>query len=453
MTKTRAGAPSDARSQWQAGLMSNPTDDDVRIPRRLDGLAALTLFTGLLEATHLTAPADLAAAAAEHARRAGADDVALYLVDHEHRHLVPVPPFPDDGARATGESAIDGTVVGRCFASSTILQLPAKEPEQRRLWLPLLDGIERLGVLSLTFPAAPGGVAEADVAVWERYAHLIAQLVVSKGAYGDVFELVRRRRPMSLGGELQWAQLPPLTFASHELVVAAMLEPCYDDGGDAFDYAVNETTSHFAIIDAVGHGLAASGTASFALAAYRQARRAGRDLAGTYAVMDAALAELYGGERYATAVLAELDWRTGALSWVSAGHPEPLLMRDGRRVKSLAVPPATPLGMPFVTGPVEVQHEQLQPGDSVLLFTDGLPEARQPDGSFLGVGRLAEFLERASAAGYAAPETLRRLRLAVLQHQDGVLQDDASALLVQWRGGGERALLPQTVESDSPPAP
>jgi hypothetical protein len=418
-------------------------------PGALGAEAALSLLTGLLASTHLTSPSSLGAAVLEHAGRAGATDVALYLVDHEHRHLVPWAPAPGAGHPAPAEAAIEGTVPGRCFATSSMLQLPAEGAGQRRLWVPLLDGVERLGVLGVTVAAGDAGVPEADVAVWERFGHLVAQLVVSKSAYGDVFDRLRRRRPMSLAGELQWAQLPPITSASPGLLVAAMLEPCYDAGGDAYDYAVNDPIAHFAILDAVGHGLAASGTASFALAAYRQARRTGQGLAETYAVMDAALGELYDGERYATAVLAELDVSTGELAWVSAGHPEPLLLRGGKLVKTLAVAPATPLGMPFLAGPVEVGRVQLQPGDSVLLFTDGLPEARQPDGAFLGLERLAEFLERASAAGYAAPETLRRLRQAVLQHQDGVLQDDATALLVEWRRGGERELLPQTVEEES----
>jgi len=161
--------------------------------------------------------------------------------------------------------------------------------------------------------------------------------------------------------------------------------------------------------------------------------------------VDASLTSEFGGERYATALLAELDTATGTFTWVNAGHPEPLLLRAGRLVKTLEVEPATPLGIPFGAGPLAIGREQLEPGDRLLLHTDGLPEARLPDGGFFTVQRLADFVERESGAGHSAPETLRRLRRAVLEYQDGKLQDDATAVLLEWRGQGQRLLLPATV--------
>ena len=430
------------------------------------------MFLGLLGQTHLSPPAELAAAVAENAATAGGTDVVLYLVNHEHRDLVPVPPGPAHGnsvlgwdgqgapdadrcgegadesihaaARAAEPAPVQGTVPGRCFTASEILDTQA-EGGRRKLWLPLLDGTERVGVMTVTIDGGADAADERDVVVWERYGHLAAQLVVGKSAYGDVFEHVRRSRPMTLAAELQSALLPPITFASRGFVLAAMREPAYEGGGDAYDYAVNADVTHLAIFDAMGHGLAASGTAAYALSAYRQARHIVETLPETYAVVDTALGEQFGGERFATAVMAQLHLATGTLTWVSAGHPEPLLLRGGRLVKTLSVTAATPLGMTFSAGEVQVGTEQLEPGDRVLLYTDGLPEARQPDGSFFGVDRLGDFVERAAQDGYPAPETLRRLRLAVLQHQHGALQDDATALLVEWRGGSEHALLPQTV--------
>jgi serine phosphatase RsbU (regulator of sigma subunit) len=398
---------------------------------------ALHLLTQLLAATHLTPPARLASVVAECAAEAGAHDPVLLLVDLEERRLVPVP-----GAAGGFDEPldVDGTVPGRCFVGTRVLQASA-DGDRLRLWLPVLDGTERLGVLGVVLDEP---VDDAAVAVWERYSHLVAQLVVSKSAYGDELTSVRRSRPLSLSAELQAALLPPLTFAAPGLVITAVVEPRYSGGGDAVDYAVNERTAHLAILDAVGHGLAAAQTAGLAVAAYRQARRRGSGLVDTYTAVDAVLADRHEGERYATAVLAEIDLASGRLTWVSAGHPEPLLLRDGRLVKALSVAPATPLGMPFSAGEVEVGTEQLEPGDRVLLYTDGLPEARQPDGDFFGVDRLAEFIERAGAAGYPAPETMRRLRHAVLQHQDGELQDDATALLVEWHRG-TAPLLPDTL--------
>lgn len=86
-----------------------------------------------------------------------------------------------------------------------------------------------------------------------------------------------------------------------------------------------------------------------------------------------------------------------------------------------------------------------RPADRVLLYTDGVIEARTPDGEFFTTERLADFLRRQDASGLPVPETLRRLRLAVLAHQRRQLQDDATILLVEWRKGSEQNMLPQII--------
>lgn len=407
--------------------------------------AAAGLFDGFLRRTHLCRPSQLADVVVEEVGQAlGASDVVLYLANYEQAALVPV---PSKRSPERAEQGIETTMPGRAFATTTILDAAAELPGRRRLWVPILDGTDRMGTLELTVDADDDGgtVAPKLVEIIERYAHAVAQAILSKGLYGDAFEFVRRSRPMSLGAELLWSMLPPLTYATDGLVVSAMLEPPYANGGDAFDYAVNNQIAHFTVLDGMGHGLVAAGVSTFALAAYRHSRRTGLGLAETYATMDAAVAEQF-GDRFVTAVLAQLDLSTGTFRWVSAGHPPPLLIRQGRVVKVLVAAPATPLGAPSSPEPVTVSEESLEPGDVVLLYTDGLTEARQPDGAFLTLEGLAGFVQREATAERSAPEMLRRFRRGILAHQQGVLHDDATALLIEWRRGGEDRLLPQTVK-------
>jgi hypothetical protein len=400
---------------------------------------AAGLMAGVLRRTHLSAPDDLAGVVDDEAREVGARQVDISLIDYEAASLRPLPRSADDVREVI---PVVGTLAGKAYSSTTVLYSTEAGGELCRLWLPLLDGTERLGVMGVTL-ACEEPVPD-EIALWERYAHLVATLIATKGAYGDVFERVRRTRPKTIAAELIWELTPPMVFATDNVVVAGMLEPSYDNGGDALDYSLDDGVLHLAIFDAMGHGLAAAALATFALSAYRHGRRRDFDLAETYRTMDAAIGQQFPGEGFATGVIAQLDVASGDLSWLSAGHPPPVVIRDDRRTRVLDARPGTPLGVPGGAAP-DVGREALQPGDLLLLHSDGLTEARTENGSRLGQQGLRQFVEREAAASEVAPETLRRLRHAILSAGSGPLEDDATALLVQWRSGGEQQLLPPTV--------
>jgi len=397
------------------------------------------LLEELLRRTHLSAPSDIARVVTEQAERSiRARDGAVYLVDYEQQLLVPLPGNADP---SRDPLPVAGTVPGEAFGTTSIIDTAAEREGERRLWLPLLDGTERLGVLGLSF--AENDVNERLIEACERYAHAVAMLIVTKQQYGDAFETARRRQPMTIASELAWSLAPPLVFATDDLSLAAVLEPCYDNGGDAFDYAVNERMLHVGIFDAMGHGLAAAGVAAFALSAYRHSRRSGLDLVATHAAMDEAVGRQFPGDRFVTAAIAQLDLDTGQLSWIGAGHPPPFLIREGR-ARSLELSSVPPLGVDLPAKPT-VATETLAPGDLLLFYTDGLVDARSPDGEPFTTEAVGRFIEREVAAGHTAPETLRRIRHAIIGRERAELRDDATALLAEWRSGDERRLMPQTV--------
>jgi len=292
----------------------------------------------------------------------------------------------------------------------------------------MIDGSDRVGVLGVT-------VAAADDVTIERVKHvasLAGTLVLSKSVYGDNLLLTRRLRDMDLAAEMRWSMLPPLTFTNDRVAIAGILEPAYEIAGDAFDYAVNGDLTHVAIVDAMGHGLEASRIANLAVGSYRHSRRRGLDLVATFTAMDQVVGEQFGAEKFVTGQLVRLDLSNGELSWVNAGHPRPLLCRDGKPVDDLHCETSLPLGMGSV--PAEVAQVTLQSGDSVLFMTDGVIEARSPDGAFFGRTRLADLWGEVSAAEEMPAEILRRLCHSVLDHQQGRLQDDATLLLLVWTG-------------------
>jgi serine phosphatase RsbU (regulator of sigma subunit) len=338
-------------------------------------------------------------------------------------------------------------VAGRSFTTSSIFTVPAAGGGRIKVFVPVMDGTERVGVLELEMPThdEDGQLGDEMLLVLERFSHATAMALVAKMAYGDSLELVQRSRAMDLGAELLWSVVPPLTFATDGLVISVMLEPAYENGGDAFDYAVNDDCVHVAIFDGVGHGLPAAGLSTFAIAAYRHSRRTGLGLHDTFAAIDAAIADNFPDNRFVTGLVGRLDPETGLFRWVNAGHHPPLLLRNGRVVKVLDSEPATPFGVPLYDSVVRVAEEQLEPGDVLVLYTDGAVEARHRDGAFLGLEGLVRFLEREAAARQTAPEMLRRLQRTLLGAQDTTLNDDATVMLVEWSRGSEERLLPQTV--------
>jgi phosphoserine phosphatase RsbU/P len=119
------------------------------------------------------------------------------------------------------------------------------------------------------------------------------------------------------------------------------------------------------------------------------------------------------------------------LSYLVAGHPPPLLLHANGTVDLLQYGRRVPLG---ISGDdVEVVHENLERGDRLLFYTDGITEARDACGRPFGTDRLIKFAERSGTDGLPAPETLRRLTHDILEHQGGLLQDDATLLMLDWR--------------------
>ncbi|MFC7548506.1 PP2C family protein-serine/threonine phosphatase [Plantactinospora sp. GCM10030261] len=375
---------------------------------------------------HLSAPGsgpdELSALVSRAAPAIGATEIVIYLADYAQAELVPMP-----GGPGRDVLPIETTLPGRAF---TTLDLQRAVDAGERVWAPLLVGCERMGVLEVVSPTA--GNPELDQPVRELAAN-IAQLLSNRRSYGDLVERLRRRLPMQVAAEIVWGLLPPLTFATDDLIVTAILEPCYDVGGDVFDYALNGDVLSVGLFDTCGHGIKASTLASLTIGAYRNARRCGLDLAATAISIDRWIRSEH-PNLFATGLLVELDRATGRLRMINAGHPGAILLRGHRAIRELPGPTALPLGIGhFAADGPRVYEEELHPGDRLLAYTDGITDARSADGSVFGVDRLVDCVDRALNDQLPTPETMRRLVRAVLAHQDNQLGDDASALLLEWR--------------------
>jgi sigma-B regulation protein RsbU (phosphoserine phosphatase) len=379
----------------------------------------------LLDLRHRGRPEDLPPALAEVAPLLGAASVAVLLVDYEQITLWPLTGSDPETA---GSLRVDGSPAGQAFTQAQLVHRETDEGIQ--LWLPLLHGAERLGVLEVRAKREPDAQQRRDLQV---IAALAAELIASRQGYGDAVERTRRRLPMQLAAEIIWNQLPPLSFAANQTVVTAVLEPCYDVGGDAFDYAANGDILHIALFDTVGHGISASALTTLTLNTYRNARRSGLTLEHTYRSIDKWIRAQYNGA-FVTALLAELDTGTGEYKRISAGHPAELLLRDGRCMPALTTPTALPLGLGHMVsrGP-GVETAQLQPGDNLVFYTDGITEARDRQGNLFGLEALTQFMLRSLGSHTSPAETMRGLIHNIVSYENGELRDDATAALLQWK--------------------
>ncbi|GAA4360615.1 PP2C family protein-serine/threonine phosphatase [Angustibacter luteus] len=202
-------------------------------------------------------------------------------------------------------------------------------------------------------------------------------------------------------------------------------------GGDLFDYYHSADRTYFVVGDVRGKGVGAVEQAARVIRAFRQAAAGSTGLASVAGSMSRYLVPFLGDEDFATAVLVEVGERE--LTIVSCGHPPPLLIRPAHGGVLLDAPPGLPLGLS------DLYEERTVPwelGSRLLLYTDGLSEARDGAGEFLPVAPLAAQLETGTVAD--AVDALLRIVRDYTVGQDAT--DDLAVVLLENAGtqAGER---------------
>jgi hypothetical protein len=381
----------------------------------------------LLERARLMPPQLIAPLVAEEVARIGGRHVSILLQDYAQELLVPL---PGQKLHVGEPEPVVDSPAGRSFLHGDVVEVPQDGGRGVRMYLPLLDGSDQVGVMALTLDV----VGDDDRRLLRRLSGLVADMLVTKNAYTDLFFQTRRREPMSVSAEIQWSLLPPLSMTVPQVAVAGALEPAYRVAGDSFDYALNDNILHMAVIDAMGHGLDAATMATVAIGAYRHARRVFISLAEKYAFMDEAISQQFGPDHFVTAQLMHVNIASGGMELVNAGHPAPLLIRDGQVVTQLESATTLPVG--FGGEAPRVREHALQPGDRVLCYTDGIIEEHVEGGEPFGEERLIDCVNRLGEGPTEGVRAdLRLLSHTLKKERGGRTTDDATLFMIEWRGG------------------
>jgi hypothetical protein len=275
---------------------------------------------------------------------------------------------------------------------------------------PMSGIVNVLGVMLAT------GIAAAVARIRQRQADRIAEL-------------------QKLAAVAQQAVLRPLGPQLGALAVAGRYisaTAAADIGGDLYEALDTPYGVRIIIGDVRGKGLDAVRLASMVLGSYRHVAYERADLRAIVTDLDRAVARGVGDEDFVTAALVEE--RGGTLTIVNCGHPAPLLLRRGQVIALDPPAPAPPLGFMPVAQP---RVERLEPGDRLLLFTDGLGEARR-DGEFFPTADRAWRLLGHGTVG----DGLASLETALVDWVHGRLDDDIALVLLEYAGPDDGGTVP-----------
>jgi hypothetical protein len=398
------------------------------MPDRVGGRLDLGSLLASVEAAPPVAAVDVFAA--ELGDRLGAEEVSFLISDFNGSALVRLSHHRGGGGRRSqGADAAEtvplaGTRYEQVVRTQRLQVYPADEGT--RVLAPVTDRGDVIGVLEMLLPVDPD---PATVDYIAAAAHALGYVVIVNRRFTDLFEWGQRSQPFSLAAEIQRRLLPTsLTCEAGQFTVAGAVEPAGDVGGDTFDYSLDRDTLHVSLTDAMGHEEDAALLASLLVGSLRNSRRSGATLAEQAASANSALLQHARPDQFVTGQLLRVDLTAGTAAMVNAGHPSPLRMRDGR-VDAIELAADPPFGIVPGIG-YRVQPVVLLPGDRLVFVTDGVLERNAASVDVIGLV--------AGTRDLHPREVVQEINRAVLRAVDGKLRDDATALCLDWHGGGER---------------
>jgi phosphoserine phosphatase RsbU/P len=285
-----------------------------------------------------------------------------------------------------------------------------------------------LGVIYLD-SRRPAAFSKLDRQILDALAADAASILDNARLVERERERQRLEQEIGIAREIQQALLPKNFRDYPHLAVSGINFPCLAVGGDYFDvFSLGDTRTAFLLADVSGKGLGAALCTNLLQGAL-SGMTLGTDPARVFNHVNRFLCDHSEIGRYATMFFGILD-EQGNLEYINAGHPSPFLLR-GEVAQDIFNEGSYPVGLVPEAEYTSVCMK-LEPGDTLVLFSDGVTEAMDPTEQLFGVHRLRDVLHGHSKT------SLEELQQAVLQSVENFARgasqaDDLTLLLVRYR--------------------
>ena len=295
--------------------------------------------------------------------------------------------------------------------------------------VPLWHEDEVLGVLYVDNVAAPLPYEHTDLLILTHIGHLAAVKILETKS----FEALQRRRQMEeelrRAASLQQSLLPDEPLLSPPFRIAGKNIPSLEVGGDYFDFIDGDDRAlTIGLGDVAGKGMPAALLMTNLHASVRAHVESEQELTVVMTRLNRSIHHAVRGERFITLVLIAIDRKSGDLRYVNAGHNPPYLVRSSGETEMLSVGGLL-LGM-FPEATYESATLKLLPGDVLVLYSDGVTEARDEAEEEFGEERLASFLKENRSMD---PERLVESLIRAVHEfsKDGKLGDDVTVAVIR----------------------
>ncbi|HEY0426587.1 MAG TPA: SpoIIE family protein phosphatase [Pyrinomonadaceae bacterium] len=260
---------------------------------------------------------------------------------------------------------------------------------------------EVFGIIYADSPTTEATFSEEHLNILTTLASVASIRVENAKLLDERFERERMERELELATEIQQTFQPSAPPVMDDYEFQGISFSCYEIGGDYYDFiSLQDNKMMIALGDVSGKGTAAALLMSSLHAAIHAQVTARTSLYQMVRSVNQYLASNTPTNRFVTLFIAELDPETGILSYINAGHNPPIMGRADGRVEQLESG-GFPLGI-MPAAEYELGTVQLNSGDSLVIYSDGVSEANNLNGDEFGMERLTHVISKnikASAAG------------------------------------------------------